>query len=103
MTYGGKKAMRTKVKRLILIAMLCFSCIFLFRSGNAKAQDNETWDPNAWEDLNGGCVDENRECACRRDGMALQFYLGGRSYVTVDVALVAALMVLVFLLVLERM
>lgn len=92
--------MKKKIGRYFMAAVLCFSCILLFKSANIKANGTEKWyDRN----LQTGYEEDSREDLEERCGWrTLKFYLDGQSYIVVDLVLLVAVVALVMILVLER-
>ena len=94
--------MREKIRRYLMMAILCFSCILLFKSENKAAdgkrfiragiQESETDKENTADTA------DNRA----HSGRILKIYLDGKSYIAVDILFFIVVMGLLFLLVLER-
>lgn len=94
--------MKKQIGRSFIIVLLCFSWILLFKSAYVKATDRTARQEKSMEA--GYETDAKKEqashCVCGR--RILKFYWDGKNYITIDVAFLACIMVLVFLLALEK-
>lgn len=93
--------MGRKIRKYFIMAVLCFSCILLFKSEYTKAYEAEQMQegmPEAGMDEESGAF-INGNCS---DGKVLRIYLDGKSYIAVDVIFLVTVMLFVFILVLER-
>ena len=94
--------MREKIRRYLMMAILCFSCILLFKSENKAAdgkrfmragiQESETDKENTKDTVDN----------CNHSGRILKIYLDEKSYIAVDILFLVVVMGLVFVFVLER-
>ncbi len=96
--------MRRKISRYLVVVLLCFSCILLFKSIHTGTDVNGMeWEKEPAEGTRyRDAKKDEPECGCGYSPGSIRFYLDGRRYITLDVMFLTAAMVLIFVLVLER-
>ena len=93
--------MRGKFRKYLTAAVLCFSCILLFKSGYIGAYEagrtQKEQSEREMDEVREGLIDCNSS-----NGRELKIYLNGKFYIAVDVIFLVILMFFMFMLVLER-